>query len=66
MVEMSAKFQLALKTHVSGDLASAVEYMNMFIVASIAATVFWGGWMALHIGGWEGLTISLKIIKKQS
>ncbi len=30
------------------------EYMNMFIVASIAATVFWGGWMPLHVGGWEG------------
>jgi NADH-quinone oxidoreductase subunit H len=30
------------------------EYINMFIVASIAATVFFGGWMPLHIGGWEG------------
>lgn len=30
------------------------EYMNMFIVASIAATVFWGGWMPLHVSGWEG------------
>ncbi len=30
------------------------EYMNMFIVASIAATVFWGGWMPLHIPGWYG------------
>lgn len=30
------------------------EYMNMFIVAAIAATVFWGGWMPLHIGGLEG------------
>jgi NADH-quinone oxidoreductase subunit H len=29
------------------------EYINMFIVASIAATVFWGGWMPLHIGHWE-------------
>ena len=30
------------------------EYMNMFIVASLAATVFLGGWMPLHIGSWEG------------
>lgn len=28
------------------------EYMNMFIVASLAATVFLGGWMPFHVGGW--------------
>jgi NADH-quinone oxidoreductase subunit H len=28
--------------------------MNMFIVASIAATVFLGGWMPFHIGSWNG------------
>jgi NADH-quinone oxidoreductase subunit H len=27
------------------------EFMNMFIVASIAATVFLGGWMPLHLWG---------------
>ncbi|KAF4531320.1 hypothetical protein B566_EDAN019425, partial [Ephemera danica] len=30
------------------------EYINMFIVAAIAATVFFGGWMPLHIGHWDG------------
>jgi NADH-quinone oxidoreductase subunit H len=29
------------------------EYMNMFIVAAIAATVFFGGWMPLHFGNFS-------------
>ncbi len=29
------------------------EYINMFIVAAIAATLFFGGWMPLHIDHWE-------------
>ena len=28
--------------------------MNMFIVASIATTLFWGGWQPFHMFGWTG------------
>lgn len=30
------------------------EYMNMFVVASLASTVFLGGWMPFHIPGLDG------------
>ena len=29
------------------------EYLNMFIVAAIATTVFLGGWMPIQVKGWE-------------
>ncbi len=28
------------------------EYINIFIVCAIGATLFFGGWMPLHIGNW--------------
>ena len=30
------------------------EYLNMFIIASIATTVFLGGWMPFHVTGLDG------------
>ena len=30
------------------------EYLNLFIVSGVATTLFFGGWMPLHIPGWEG------------
>ncbi len=38
------------------------EYMNMFIVAAIAATVFFGGWMPLHVYGWDGFNAVMDFI----
>ncbi len=29
------------------------EYLNMFIIAAIGTTLFLGGWMPLHIPGWD-------------
>ncbi len=30
------------------------EYLNLFIVSGIASLMFLGGWMPLHVPGWEG------------
>jgi NADH-quinone oxidoreductase subunit H len=30
------------------------EYINVFIVCAIGATLFLGGWMPFHMGNWEG------------
>lgn len=38
------------------------EYLNMFIIASIATTVFLGGWMPLHINGLDGFNAVMDYI----
>lgn len=38
------------------------EYINMFIVAAIAATIFFGGWMPFNVYGWEGFNRVMNFI----
>ena len=38
------------------------EYLNLFIVASVAATIFLGGWMPLHIVGLDGFNAVMDYI----
>ena len=38
------------------------EYIALVIIASVGATVFLGGWMPFHIGGWEGFNAIMDYI----
>ncbi len=38
------------------------EYLNMFIIAGIATTMFLGGWMPFHISGWDGFNAIMDYI----
>ena len=38
------------------------EYLNLFIVSGIASLMFLGGWMPLHIPGWEGFNAVMDFI----
>lgn len=38
------------------------EYLNLFIVSGVAALLFFGGWMPLHIPGWDSFNAVMDFI----
>ena len=38
------------------------EYLNLFIVSGVAALLFFGGWMPLHIPGWDMFNSAMDFI----